>query len=165
MTGIWLGPYRLTSDAGRLTLRGWSVECKALAARGCLIRLRSSDCHPLLRQTSEGLPRGRSECRGYVRPNPPSFALHLAFLEKTGLQPDTMTLYILENHLGEFLDKQLAWVCATDNGNLFHSPHRDVALNQLIELNARDIHLRAKVVACDVDAKGRPLPASAASAA
>jgi hypothetical protein len=76
-----------------------------------------------------------------------------------------MTLYILENHLGEFLDKQLTWVCAAQAGNLFHSPHRDVALNQLIELNARDIHLRANVVACEADDKGRPLPASAASAA
>lgn len=76
-----------------------------------------------------------------------------------------MTLYILENHRGEFLDKQLNWVSAGEAGNLFHTPHRDVALNQLIELNARDIHLRAKVVACEADDRGRPLPASAASAA
>lgn len=71
-----------------------------------------------------------------------------------------MTLYILENHRGELLDKQLNWVSATETSNLLHFPHRDVALNHLIELNARDIHLRAKVVACDADDRGRPLPAA-----
>ncbi len=75
-----------------------------------------------------------------------------------------MTLYILQNQRGEFLDKQLNWVPA-EAGNLFHSPHRDVALNQLIELNARDIRLRARVVACEADDKGRPQAASVAASA
>jgi len=76
-----------------------------------------------------------------------------------------MTLYIIENDRGERLDKQLNWVSAMETGNLFHSPHRDVALNQLIELNARDIHVRARVVACETDDRGRPLPAAVASPA
>jgi hypothetical protein len=70
----------------------------------------------------------------------------------------TMTLFIIQNHQGEFLDKQLNWAPPGDIGNLFHTPHRDVALNQLIELNARDVQLRAGVVTCSADEKGRPQP-------
>lgn len=76
-----------------------------------------------------------------------------------------MTLYIIENQRGEYLDKQLNWVPPSENANLFHSPHRDVVLNQLIELNARDIHLRARVVACEADERGRPSPVPVASPA
>ncbi|HLS97519.1 MAG: hypothetical protein WDA10_05220 [Porticoccaceae bacterium] len=68
----------------------------------------------------------------------------------------TTTLFIIQNSRGDFLDRQLNWVGADDSGALFHSPHRDVALNQLIELNARDIRLRAKVVPCAADDRGRP---------
>lgn len=75
-----------------------------------------------------------------------------------------MSLFIIHNSRGEFLDRQLNWVSAEDASVIFHTPHRDVALNQLIELNARDIHLRAKVVQCDSDGKGRPLLSSMADA-
>lgn len=71
-----------------------------------------------------------------------------------------MTLYIIQSQSGAYLDKQLAWVSAADASSLFHTPHKDVALNQLIELNTRDINLRATVVPCEVDDRGRPQLAS-----
>ncbi|MDA8885159.1 hypothetical protein N9H96_00165 [Porticoccaceae bacterium] len=40
---------------------------------------------------------------------------------------------------------------------VFCTPYRDIALNQLIELNAKDIDMRASIVECEADAKGRPL--------
>jgi hypothetical protein len=67
-----------------------------------------------------------------------------------------MELYLIRAQSGEFLDRHLEWVAAPDPVTLFQTPHRDVALNQLVELNARDIRLRATVLPCNRDAKGRP---------
>ena len=62
-----------------------------------------------------------------------------------------MVQYILQRSDGLYLGKDLSWA---DNNSLFHSEHQDVALNKLIELNAKDIALRAKVIACNLDASG-----------
>jgi hypothetical protein len=63
-----------------------------------------------------------------------------------------MVQYILQRSDGLYLGKDLCWV--DNNNSLFYSEHQDVALNKLIELNAKDITLRAKVISCDIDAKG-----------
>ena len=55
------------------------------------------------------------------------------------------------------LDKHLQWTHDIESSRLFYTPHRDTALNQLIELNAKDISLRAEIVECGADSKGRPL--------
>ncbi len=55
------------------------------------------------------------------------------------------------------LDKHLQWTHDIESSPLFYTPHRDIALNQLIELNAKDISLRAEIVECAADSKGRPL--------
>ena len=70
-----------------------------------------------------------------------------------------MPLYIIQSQGGQVLDKHLNWVDGVDRSQLFSTPHRDVALNQLIELNTRDIQLRARVVACDCDDRGNPVVA------
>ena len=57
-----------------------------------------------------------------------------------------MTSYIIQAFSGEFLDKNLAWVKEAKPDALFQAPHKDVALNQLLELNAKDVNLRARVV-------------------
>jgi len=68
----------------------------------------------------------------------------------------TMALYILQNNQEEWLNKAMEWVYGCRAEELFATPHKDIALNQLIELNTRDIDLRARIVACDSDDKGRP---------
>jgi len=68
-----------------------------------------------------------------------------------------MTIYILQMSDGRFLNKGLDWTATNHHRDLFRSEHRDIALNKLIELNAKDIDLRAKVVSCELDAKGKPL--------
>ena len=77
-----------------------------------------------------------------------------------------MQLYIIQSQNGHVLDKHLNWVDSTEIAQLFSTAHKDIALNQLIEINARDIHLRARVVACDSNDKGNPViesqPASSA---
>ncbi len=72
-----------------------------------------------------------------------------------------MTLYIIQNRRGEVLDKQLNWMQAGEDNraawaNAFASPHWDVALNQLVELTTGNSELRATVVNCPTDDRGRP---------
>jgi uncharacterized caspase-like protein len=68
-----------------------------------------------------------------------------------------MTIFILQNQHDQFLDKSLQWVNNCGAKQLFKNSHRDIALNQLMELNAKDIQLRAKLVTCQLDAKGNPV--------
>ena len=72
-----------------------------------------------------------------------------------------MPLFILQDQYGQFLNKQMEWVDGSDRDQLFRTDKRDEALNQLIEVNAKDIHLRGRIVECDADSKGRPMIPSA----
>ena len=65
-----------------------------------------------------------------------------------------MVQYILQRSDGLYLGKDLIWAKNSKNNPLFHSEHQDIALNKLIELNAKDITLRAKVISCEIDATG-----------
>ncbi len=67
-----------------------------------------------------------------------------------------MLTYLIKNQHDQYLSKELAWVYP-DGTPLFHTPHKDVALNQLIEVNAKDILIRATVIDTEVDSKGRPV--------
>lgn len=71
-----------------------------------------------------------------------------------------MSLYLIQNQAGAYLDKQLQWPLIADPNQLFRTPHRDVALNQLVEINAKDISIRAAVVSCEVNEKGLPIVGS-----
>ena len=64
--------------------------------------------------------------------------------------------YVIRNQLGQYLTRKGEWVSGRDTGVLFHQPWHDQALNQLIEINAKDIELRGRVLALELDDKGRP---------
>ena len=68
-----------------------------------------------------------------------------------------MTLFVLRDRLGNYLARDLSWTTAEAVTTWFQTPHKDIALNQLQELNAKDVDLRAQVVLCDLDAKSRPV--------
>ena len=68
-----------------------------------------------------------------------------------------MKIYILQTQDQRTLNKDLEWSSEADRNAVFQTPHRDIAINQLIELNAKDISLRAAVVECEADSKGRPV--------
>ncbi|MEH6469029.1 MAG: hypothetical protein V7725_05400 [Porticoccus sp.] len=68
-----------------------------------------------------------------------------------------MTVFILQNQHDQFLDKSLQWVDSCNGGQLFKRAHRDITLNQLMELNAKDVQLRATIIACQLDTKGNPV--------
>jgi hypothetical protein len=66
-------------------------------------------------------------------------------------------LFILRDAVGNLLTKDLLWASDCAVTELFRTPHKDVALNQLLEINAGDVELRAQIVACEVDNKNRPI--------
>ena len=65
-----------------------------------------------------------------------------------------MVQYIIQRSDGLYLGKDLDWTANYENNPPYHTEYQDIALNQLIELNAKDINLRAKVISCEIDAKG-----------
>ena len=68
-----------------------------------------------------------------------------------------MRIYIIQSQDMATLDKHLQWTQDIEASSVFYTPHRDIALNQLIELNAKDTSLRADIVECSADSKGRPI--------
>lgn len=68
-----------------------------------------------------------------------------------------MALFLINNQYGQLLTRDLNWVDPRDAHALFYSPHKDNALNQLVELNSKDASLRGKVIECAADDLGRPL--------
>ena len=69
-----------------------------------------------------------------------------------------MKIYIIKSHDGRFLNKDLEWLDGSDANLVYNAPHRDVALN------AKDINLRAQIIECEADKKGRPVLLLEASA-
>lgn len=68
-----------------------------------------------------------------------------------------MGVFVIQNSDGFYLNRESVWGSAEPCSELFFSPHKDVALNQLLEINSQDILLRASVVECPADPRGRPL--------
>jgi hypothetical protein len=68
-----------------------------------------------------------------------------------------MKVYILKTQNNLVLNKNFEWSSEPHRDSVFSSPHRDIALNQLIELNAKDISLRVSIVECEADSKGRAI--------
>lgn len=67
------------------------------------------------------------------------------------------TIFLLQNQHKYLLNKQGEWVDGREANTLFRTPHRDEALNQMIEVNARDYTLRIKILECTLSDRGLPL--------
>jgi len=65
--------------------------------------------------------------------------------------------YVLRNQLGQYLTRKGEWVSGKDASVLFQQPHYDQALNQLIEINAKDIQLRGRVEELALNDKKLPV--------
>jgi len=75
-----------------------------------------------------------------------------------------MSVFIIQNQHQQLLNKDKEWVTSGQAQGLFFSAHQDIALNQLIEINAKDYTLRCELVACDLNSKGLPvLPVEASN--
>jgi len=65
-------------------------------------------------------------------------------------------VFVIRNQHGLYLTRQNEWVDGHDAAPLFKAAFRDMALNTLIELNAKDIELRGVLVEVEVNDKGLP---------
>ncbi|MBQ0799049.1 MAG: hypothetical protein KBT63_07160 [Porticoccaceae bacterium] len=74
-----------------------------------------------------------------------------------------MTVFVIQDTDGRYLNREAQWNDAESTVAVFYSPHKDIALNQLLEVNAQDVLLRAQVVACPSNPKGRPVITVAAA--
>lgn len=65
-------------------------------------------------------------------------------------------VFLLQNQQGLLLNKQGQWTDGREAGSLFRTPHRDEALNHMIEVNSKDYTLRIKLLECDLNERGIP---------
>jgi len=67
------------------------------------------------------------------------------------------SVYVIRNQLQQFWTRSSEWVDGREPQRLLKLKHRDEAVNQLVELSARDIDLRGEVVACELNERGEPV--------
>jgi len=65
--------------------------------------------------------------------------------------------FVIRNQDGQYLTKKGEWVSGKEVIGLYHQAHHDQALNQLIEVNAKDIYLRGTILELDLCEKRRPI--------
>lgn len=66
-------------------------------------------------------------------------------------------LYILQNQDKLFLGKQKDWLDGRDRNSLFKTPHKDEAVNQRVEISAKDYRQRIALLLCPADERGLPV--------
>ena len=76
-----------------------------------------------------------------------------------------MINFILQHADGRYFSKELDWIDELKSSAIFCCEHQDQALNKLVELNAKDIDLRAQVIACNSDHSGKLSPIIPSSSA
>jgi hypothetical protein len=76
-----------------------------------------------------------------------------------------MIKFVLQNADGRYFGKDLEWIVELKASAIFCYEHQDQALNKLVELNAKDINLRAQVIACGSANGGKLAPIAFSSSA
>lgn len=66
-------------------------------------------------------------------------------------------VFVVCNQLGQYWGKKKKWVDGTDPKKVLTCKHEDEAVNQLVELNARDIDLRGTVQQAETTERGVPI--------
>ena len=69
----------------------------------------------------------------------------------------TDDVYVVRNQLGHYWGKAKTWVDGSNPRAVMRSPHEDEAVNTLFELSSRDIALRGRVVAVQLNERGDPV--------
>ena len=66
-------------------------------------------------------------------------------------------VFVIRNQLQQFWTRASDWVDGREPQRLLKFRHRDEALNQLVELSAKDIELRGEVVRTHINERGEPI--------
>ena len=67
------------------------------------------------------------------------------------------SVFVIRNHEKRYLTKKHKWRSGNDKNILYRASEKDVALNELIEVNAKDIMARLQLVLCDLDDNNQPI--------
>lgn len=67
------------------------------------------------------------------------------------------SVFVIRNHENRYLTKKHKWRSGNDKNILYRASEKDIALNELIEVNAKDIMARLQLVICELDDHGQPL--------
>ncbi len=63
---------------------------------------------------------------------------------------------MIRNQNQHYLGRHHDWLDGSHRPALFRTPYRDVAVNELFEVNVKDFALRGEIIACEADDKGYP---------
>lgn len=66
------------------------------------------------------------------------------------------SVFVIRNHENRYLTKKHQWRSGNDRNVLFRSAEKDVALNELIEVNAKDVLARLQLLTVDLDDREQP---------
>lgn len=66
-------------------------------------------------------------------------------------------LFILQNQDNLLLGKQKDWLDGRDLAALYKTLHKDEAINQMVEVSAKDYTQRIKILTCQSNDKGLPI--------
>ncbi|MCB1699684.1 MAG: hypothetical protein KDI14_02440 [Halioglobus sp.] len=66
-------------------------------------------------------------------------------------------VFVIRNQLGHYWAKSKTWVDGSQPRLVLRTPHRDEAVNTLVELNSRDFELRGEVLLAELSERGEPM--------
>ncbi len=66
-------------------------------------------------------------------------------------------LFVIRNQHQHYLGRNHDWVDGSHPPVLFRTPHRDMAVNELFEVNVKDFALRGEIIVCETDERGLPV--------
>lgn len=66
-------------------------------------------------------------------------------------------VFVIRNQLGQFWTRASDWVDGREPQRLLKFEHQDEAINQLVELSAKDIDLRGETLACELNERKEPI--------
>ncbi len=67
------------------------------------------------------------------------------------------TILVIRNQNGHYLGRNGDWQDGSHVPGLFRTEHRDVAMNELVEVNLRDFDLRGEIICCEAEAGEYPV--------
>lgn len=67
------------------------------------------------------------------------------------------SVFVIRNHENRYLTKKHKWRSGNDKNILYRAGEKDVALNELIEVNAKDIMARLQLITCELDDHNHPI--------
>jgi hypothetical protein len=67
------------------------------------------------------------------------------------------TIFVIRNQNGHYLGRNGEWLDGSHVPALFRTEHRDVAVNELVEVNLRDFDLRGEIIGVEAEAGDYPV--------